>query len=116
MYIFEQFKRQGYVCEDLEHDPDLGTVAKVREMMARNFWMALKLIEDQLRINQERVCQILPDCLRKSKFCPEFVLRSLTDEQKEPRVIDCEDFIQTCQTSAVTTVDKSWVFQCSYET
>jgi hypothetical protein len=36
-FVFEQFKRQGHVCEDLQHDPDLGTVAEVQEMMARNF-------------------------------------------------------------------------------
>jgi len=73
--------------------------------------MTLKFMECQLCINQETVYQILSDCLGRSKFCPEFVLHSLRDEQKEPKVTDCEGFIQTmCWTSLVITVDISRVF------
>jgi len=70
--------------------------------------MALKFMECQLCFNQETVYQILSDSLGRSKFCPEFVLHSLRDEQNEPKVTDCEDFIQTtCRTSPVITVDIS---------
>ena len=99
-----------YVCEDLERDSDLDRVQKF-EMLARSFWMTLKFVEYQLCINQKTVYQILSDCLGRSKFCPEFVLHSLRDEQKEPKVTDCEDFIQTtCWTSPVITVHISQVF------
>jgi hypothetical protein len=43
-----------YVCEDLEHDPDLDRVQKF-EMLARSFWVTLKFMEFQLFINQETV-------------------------------------------------------------
>ena len=50
-------------------------------------------------------------------MCPEFVLRSLRDEQREPKVTDCEDFNQTmCQMSPVITVDISQVFKYNYKT
>jgi len=49
-----------YVCEDLEHDPDLDRVQKF-EMLARSFWMTVKFMECQLCINQETVYQILSD-------------------------------------------------------
>ena len=113
MHFFDQVKTNLlYVCEDLEHDPDLERVQKF-ELMARNFWMSLKFMECQLCITQETVCQILSDCLGRSKFCPEFVLHILRDEQKEPRVTDCEDFVQT---SPVIALDKSWEFRYNYET
>jgi hypothetical protein len=81
-------------------------------MLARNLWMALKFMECQLCINQEIVYQVLSDCLGRSKFCPEFVLHSLRDEQKEPK-----DFMQTtCRTSPVITVDISRVFKYNYRT
>ena len=104
--IFEQFKTKLlYVFEDLEHDPDLERVQKF-EMLAKKFWKAQKFMECQLCINQETVCQIISDCLGRSKSCPEFVLHSLRDKQKEPKVTDSEDFIQTtCRTIPVTTVD-----------
>lgn len=40
------------------------------------------------------------------KFCTKFVPRSLMDEQKEQRVTNCKEFIQTCQTS---TCDLSYI-------
>ena len=79
--------------------------------------MALKFMECQLCFNQESVYQILSDCLGRSNFCLEFVLHSLRDEQKEPKVTDCEDFIQTMyQTSPFITVDIFRVFKYNYKT
>jgi len=86
------------------------------EMLARNFWMTLKFMECQLCLNQKTVNQILSYSLGRSKFCPEFILHSLRDEQNEPMVTDCEDFIQTtCRTSSVITVDISRVFKYNYK-
>ena len=96
-----------YVREDLEYGRDLHRVRKF-EMLARSFWMTLKFMECQLCINQKTIYQILSDFLGRSKFCPEFVLHRLGDEQKELKVTDCEDFIQTtCWAGPVVTVDIS---------
>ena len=34
------------------------TVAEVCEMLARNFLMTLKLMKDQMHLNQETICRI----------------------------------------------------------
>jgi hypothetical protein len=55
--------------------------------------MVLILMEDQLHINQETVCQILPGDLGKRKICAKFLLHSLMDVRKECRITSCEDFL-----------------------
>jgi hypothetical protein len=62
--------------------------------------MVLILVEDQLHINQEKVCQVLHEDFGKRKICAKFVLHSLMDEQKERRVTACEDFIAAWWRSA----------------
>jgi len=49
------------------------------ELMAADLSMILKLLEDELHINWNVICQILYDCLEERKICMEFVPHSLTD-------------------------------------
>jgi len=49
------------------------------ELMAADLSVILKLLEDELHINWNMICQILHDCLEETKICMVFVPHSLTD-------------------------------------
>jgi hypothetical protein len=49
------------------------------ELMAADLSVILKLLEDELHINWNMICQILRDCWEERKICMEFVPHSLTD-------------------------------------
>jgi hypothetical protein len=49
------------------------------ELMAADLSVILKLLEDELHINWNMICQIIHDCLEETKICMEFVPHSLTD-------------------------------------
>jgi transposase len=123
--VFEWFKRFKDGREDHQDDPRSGrpstsrnadTVENVPEMVTRDRRLALRVMLDELNINKETIRQILHEDLRKRKICAKFVPHSLTDEQKQRRLISCQDFIQTCQDNlsfldCIVTGDESWVFQ-----
>ena len=53
--------------------------AEFHELMAADLSVILKLLEDELHINWNMICQILHDCLEERKMCMESVSYSLTD-------------------------------------
>jgi hypothetical protein len=75
---FDWFKRFREGHKDLEDDPRNGwswtaqnteTVAKVCELVTREHWVAPKLMDDHLHINQETNCQIIHENLGNMKSC-----------------------------------------------
>jgi transposase len=107
--IFGWFKRFKDGRDDLQDDPRSGspstsrnadTIANVREMVTRDLRLILRMMLDELEINKETILQILHEDLRKRMICAKFVPHSLTDEQKQRRLISCRDFIQPCQDSS----------------
>jgi len=47
--------------------------------MAADLSVILKLLEDELHIKWNMICQIVHDCLEERKICMEFIQHSLTD-------------------------------------
>jgi hypothetical protein len=120
---------RGSGREDLQDDPRSGrpstsrnpdTIANFREMVIPDRRLTLRM-SDELNINKETIPQILHEDLRKRKICAKFVPHSLTDEQKQRRLISCQDFIHTCHDNhsflgCIVPGDESWVFQYDPET
>jgi hypothetical protein len=77
MHMSEWFKKFRGRCRYLKDDPESGdlstawndeTVAKVCEVVSRDCRMILKLMEDQLHINFETICQILQEYFRNREI------------------------------------------------
>jgi hypothetical protein len=75
-HTFKRFKRFREECEDLEDNPRSGwplaaqnqaTIAGVHAIVTRDLQMALKLMEGQLFINQEKISHILPEVRETGK-------------------------------------------------
>jgi hypothetical protein len=60
---------------------------KVHELVVTDYEMTLKLLEGELHINWEMICQILRDQLEERKICMKFVPHRRRDEQKEHRIM-----------------------------
>jgi hypothetical protein len=61
--------------------------AKVHKLVERDCQMTLKLMTDQIHINQDMtILQILHEDLAKTKICAKFVPYSVRDRQQEHRV------------------------------
>jgi len=71
----------------------METIVNICEPVARDHWMVLVLMENQLHISQETVWQILHEDLGKRKICAKFVLHSAMDDLKGWRVTTSKDFI-----------------------
>jgi hypothetical protein len=102
--LIECFKRFEEGREDLQDDPSSGspstsrnadTMANVLKMVILDRPLTLRMMSDELNINEETIRQILHNDLRK--ICAKFVPHSLKDEQKQRRLTSSQDFIQTCQ-------------------
>jgi len=67
-----------------------------------------------LNIGKERVRRIVTEDLGKRKICPRFVPRALTTEQKQERVVYCQDLLLTGQDERfwenIITCDETWCF------
>jgi len=67
------------------------TLARFREVVAADLRMIQILTENELRIDPERIFQIIREDLRREDLCA-VILPSITDEQEENRVTVCGDF------------------------
>jgi hypothetical protein len=77
-------------------------------MVARDHQINIKLMEDELHIDWQMICQTVYKDLGKRKICANFVPYSVMDKQKEHRVKICEHFIQTCQSNPVAQLHCHW--------
>jgi len=74
----------------------------------------LQMIADRLNIGKETVCRIVTEDLGKRKICARFVPHTLTTEQKQERVVYCQDLFlmgqEECFWENIITGDETWCF------
>jgi hypothetical protein len=83
--------------------------------------IASRIIEESLNIPKTVVLGILKEDLGKRKLCASFVCYSLTPEQREDRVISCQDIIAMDDAekhffNKIITGDETWCFAFDLET
>ena len=84
--------------------------------MHENRQLTVRSIAEQVNIDRETVRKILTEDLDKRKVCAKMVLKELTEEQKQRRVIICQDLLerQDDVLGHVITDDETWVHQYEY--
>jgi len=68
-------------------------VESVHRLLTEDRRITLQMIADRLNIGKETVRQIVTEDLGKRKICARFVLHALTTEQKQERVVYCQDLL-----------------------
>ena len=88
--------------EDVNYDARSGcpstartgeSVESVRRLLTDDRRTTLQMIADRLNIGKETVHRIVTEELGKRKICARFVPHALTTEQKEERVVYCQDLL-----------------------
>ncbi|KAJ4436686.1 hypothetical protein ANN_16817 [Periplaneta americana] len=111
--------------ETIEDEPRSGrpstsrtpeVIEKVRQMLAQDRRLTLRLIAEELVISKDTVHTIVRDVLGKRKICSRFVPHKLTDEQKAKRMETSGDFISMCDQDplvlkTIVTGDETWCYQ-----
>ena len=101
--VYERFKcfRKGKeMTEDESRSGWTSTsrtpeiIKKVRQMLARDRRLTLRLIAEELGISKDMIHTIIHDDLCKQNICSRFVPHKLTDEQKEKQMETSGDFPQ----------------------
>ncbi len=128
--VYEWFKRFRDGKETVEDEPRSGRpstsrtsdmIEEVREMLARDRRLTLRLMAEELGIGKETVRTIVREDLGKRKICSRFVPHRLTAEQKEKRMECANDFISMCRgnrsfLTTIVTGDETWCYQYDPET
>jgi len=72
------------------------------------------VIADRLNIGMETVRRIVTEDLEKRKICMRFVPHALTTEQKQERVVYCQDLLSMVQDERfwenIIAGDETWCF------
>ncbi|GFT32490.1 FLJ37770-like protein [Trichonephila clavipes] len=66
------------------------TIKKVRNLMANDRCVSLRMMTDSLNINKETIRTILHEDLDKTKVCNKFIPHTLSPEQKPVRSSHCK--------------------------
>ncbi|KAJ4435152.1 hypothetical protein ANN_23728 [Periplaneta americana] len=125
MFLRMCFKRFREGKETIEDEPRSGRpstsrtpemIEKVRQMLAQDRRLTLRLIAEELDISKDTVHTIVRDDLGKRKICSRFVPHKLTDEQKAKRMETSRDFISMCDQDplllkTIVTGDETWCYQ-----
>lgn len=120
--VYEWFKRFREGKETTEDEPRSGRpstsrtpemIEKVRQMLAQDRRLTLRLIAEELGISKDTAHTIIRDDLGKRKICSRFVPHKLTDEQKTKRMETSGDFISMCDQDpllleTIVTGDETW--------
>ena len=89
-------------------------VESVRRLLTEDRRTTLQMSADRLNIGKETVCRIVTEDLRKRKICARFVPHVLTTEQKQERVVYCQDLLlmgqDECFWENIITSDETWCF------
>jgi hypothetical protein len=89
-------------------------VESVRRLLTEDRRTALQMIADCLNIGKETVRRIVTEDLGKRKICARFVPHALTTEQKQERVVYCQDLLLMGQDERlwenIITGDETWCF------
>ena len=91
-------------------------IEKVRQMLAQDRQLTLRLIAEELGISKDTAHTIMRDDLGKRKICCRFVPHKLTDEQKPKRMESSGDFISLFDQDPllleiIVTGDETWCYQ-----
>ena len=91
-------------------------IEKVRQMLAQDRRLTLRLSEVKLGVNKDTAHTIFRDDLGKQKICTRFVPHKLTDEQKAKWMGTSGDFISMCDQDPfllenIVTGDETWCYQ-----
>ena len=68
-------------------------VGSVHRLLTEDHCTTLQVIADHLNIGKETVCRIVTKDLEKRKICARFVPHALTREQKQERIVYCQDLL-----------------------
>jgi len=89
-------------------------VEYVRRLLTEDLRTTLQMIADLLNIGKETVRQIVTEDLGKRRICARFVPHALTTEQKQERVVYCQDLLlmgqDECFGENIITGDETWCF------
>ena len=91
-------------------------IEKVRQMLAQDQRLTLRLIAQELGISKDRAHTIVRHDFGKRKICSRFMPQNLTDEQKAKLVETSGDFISMCCQDPllleyIITGDETWCYQ-----
>ena len=107
--IFEWHMRFKEGREDVEDDCRSGrpttcrtneNVERARKKVRSDCRLTVIMITDELSMNNERVWRIIMKDLGMRKICVKMVPRLLNDEQKEHRVLVCQDILKRLETES----------------
>ncbi|EGI63823.1 FLJ37770-like protein [Acromyrmex echinatior] len=123
--VFEWHKRFLEGKETLEDDKKSGQpilvrtpemIEKVRDFVANDRNASLKMMEEALNINRERIRTILHEDLGKTKVCAKFVPHTLRSDQKSARINYSRDIVAAAENKlpnflkSIVTGDETWCF------
>jgi len=89
--VFRWYGRFHDGREDTEDDPRSGqptecrndnNVEKISQLLLQNRHLSLRMLEDEVNIDKDRVRRIVVEDLRKRKICSRIVPHSLTQSRK----------------------------------
>jgi len=91
-------------------------VESVCHLLTEDRHTTLQMIADRLNIGKETVHWIVTEDVGKRKICARFVPHALTTEQKQERVVYCQDLLLMGQDEYfgenIITGDETWCFAC----
>jgi len=90
-------------------------IAKMRQIVLENRRLTVPSIAEQVNIGRETVRKILTEDLDMRKVCAKMVPKKLTEEQKQRRVIICQDLLERQDDilGRVITGDETWVYEAA---
>ncbi|XP_011880667.1 PREDICTED: putative uncharacterized protein FLJ37770 [Vollenhovia emeryi] len=96
-------------------------VIRVRDCVNSDRRLSLHLIAETLNMTKTTVYRIVTEDLNMKKVCAKLVPKVLTDEQKDVRVLRCQELLELCENdpnflNSVITGDESWIFEYDPET
>ena len=103
-HVFRWYGRFRDGREDIEDDPMSGRltecrndnkVEKISQLLLQKRYLSLRMLTDEVNIDNNTVRKVVVEDLRKRKICSPFIPHSLTPEQKDRRIAACRDLIAT---------------------
>ena len=93
-------------------------IVKIRQIVRENRRLTVRSIAEQVNIDRETVRKIKTVDLDMRKVCAKMVPKKLTEEQKQRRVIICQDLLEKHDDilGRVITGDETWIYQYDPET
>ncbi|GFS80586.1 protein GVQW3 [Trichonephila clavipes] len=91
-------------------------VDRVREVLRTDLRLSIQQIADTLHMSTFVVHRIVTEDLQMRKVCAKLVPKVLTQDQKELRVLRCQELLDLIQNepdflNSVVTGDESWMFE-----